>query len=372
MNRADQLVLFYLLVLIGLFAIVIVLVLLQKWRNDWQDLRWRERKIRFHQTVEQCLVDPTIRTPRMRGALRGAFRGWALRQLIAYEKRLTGESKHRLNELLQEWGYYEDIHQWLRDRRWWKRVEALHLITTFALKHERPLVKELLSDRHLIVRRKAFWALGVIGSAEDLPAMLSLLERDGYDWYQLEQVVGTLDKLDFTGEDVQSWVEPLYREISQPFVRRCLVEFQAAKAGYESIPYLMEKLSDREMEVRIGVIKSLTHLHAYSAVPEFVRILSEPTEHVPVKIMAMKGIALLGGHTYLHVMERYLGHPVWWVRYYSAVGIARHVQSAHSELARLSQSHPDAYGREMAHYFLQLLQEEGGLWRSIEHSLTIG
>lgn len=367
-------IVFYLAILSILFIGIVCWMVLMKWKNDWQTQLWESRKQSFRQKVEEYLItSSSVLSPRMKSSLQGDFREWALTELMHYEERLSGQSGQRLTQLLYDWGFVEELDRWLASPKWWKRLKALQVVAVFHLTDKKQEVIRSLKDSHPLIRMKAFWGLGMIGDRQDLPILLDALKRDHYDWFQVDRVVTILNQLDFSEtSNTGNWLVSFYHEASKPFVKRCLIDLMAEQGSYEVIPFLNEEVLTQELpfEVRIGMLKTLLRLHAVQAIPTFRSILANENDHPGVLIMAMKGVALLGGASCKQVFVEYLGHPLWWVRYYSAVGLAR--MGDVGELKRISVEHPDLYGREMARYFLQLIQQEGALWRSIESSLIAG
>ncbi|WP_139492849.1 HEAT repeat domain-containing protein [Brevibacillus dissolubilis] len=371
MTLFAQYVLLYLLVLLAMFLVLFSLVVIKKWQNQWRERSWRDRKEYFLSRLQQHVISPGRYSPRMKGALRGGFRQWALQQMILHEHRLRGQTSVQLDELLVEWGFDQEVSLYLKHRRWWNRLEGLHVVGTFQMEAYREQVARLLYDPHPLVRQKAFWAYSSMSTEADLATLTEVLAKESVEWYQLERIVRALELVKITDdEQALTVIQTLYQGITKPLVRRALLEFMALKGMYGAITFMVEQLEDTEAEVRIGAVKGLTQLYAYPMLPRLIQLIESPTETAGVKIMAMKSIATLGDKKLQPVYEDYLSHPIWWVRYYSAVGIVRIPYEGEGELRRLASEHPDAYGREMARYFLQLLQE-GGLWKSIERSLAI-
>lgn len=357
----------YMILLLIVFGCVLGGTLLKKWKNDWREQRWKPRKQRFIHELEQYMIRPGTYPPRM--YLRGDFREWALRTCMEYESRFSGVSDQRIVELLEAWGFLDDAERWLRHRRPWRRIQGLHIAGMFRLRVFREAVQACLQDPSPLVGQKAFWALGMIGDPRDFEAMLTMLESRRVEAYQLERYVGILNQLDMDQQEAGERVRALFDRFHKPFVLRCMVDLLGRKGSYDCIPFLLSKIETSPDELKIGIIKALTHLNAYPALGLF-KVLLQRSPNPGVQIMAMKGMASLGGRAESELLRDGLTHPNWWVRYYSAAGLSRLPDGA-AVLADLAENHPDAYAREMARYFMQLMQG-GELWRSIERSLAIG
>jgi HEAT repeat protein len=248
----------------------------------------------------------------------------------------------------------------------------LYLVTVFELEQHGEQVRSLLEDSHPFIRLKAFWTMSAIGNINNLPVIINLIERDKYDFNKLDQVVYVLENLTSTNEEeINSQISDSYQKTQNTFVRRCLLEVLGRKDHDESISFLMNQLQDRQSEIRIGAMKSLIYIKAVTALPVFTELLKW-SESDGVKIIAMKGIALLGGEPYRSLMIEHLGHELWWVRYYSAFGIAGLSEQGKSELKFLAENHPDPFARQMANYYLQILDKEGVTWHLEQQALMIG
>ncbi len=363
----------YIVLLLLLFLGFLTVLAAERIRYRMGERRWASRKALFARVVESYLLQPDDAIP-PRIKLRGAFREWAFKQLLMYDAKLEGESRRKLRRLLEDHGFLVEFERWMESRKWWERARGLHACGVFELPDCHSKVLELLEhDKHPFVRRKALFALSRIGDERDLEAMVRAIDSGDYEWYQLEQMVGLLEQLKLP-DDGDLPEHPLLgaiRKAERPFTKRCLFECAGRKGVYSAIPLLGSALlQESDSEVRIGILKAIMQLGAVTLLPDLMKLADQEAEPVPVRIVAMKAAAMMSSADQLDFLREQLGDSIWWIRYYSALGLAR--IGGTTELERLSELHPDSYGREMARYFLQLLSSEGALWRSVERSLAYG
>jgi HEAT repeat protein len=370
MSQISNFIFFYLFFLLILVMVFTLFLLGKHLLNMKQNNKWEKRRARIKSILEEYLTSPTSFPPRIKGVLKGKFRDWILKQLIELRDKNTLNSE-KITKLLKSWGYIDVIHSLLHDHRTHKKFEGLYLVSVLELRHEKDLVIQLLSNHHSLIRLKAFWTMGAIGDNSDLPILAKYLENEKYDVSKLESILHILGGLSPVDSiPTHKLVVDTFNITKDPFVQRCLVELIGRKQCFDSIPFLLEISQKSNPELRIGAIKSLIELRDTSAISSFIQLLKW-SESIGVKIISMKGIALIGNIDHLPVFRENLGHSLWWVRYYSAFGMARLGEDGKGELNRLAVTYSDQYGREMANYFLQILDNKDILWDSDKQNFMI-
>jgi hypothetical protein len=350
----------YLFLLSGLLLIVIAWLILKKLKTNYERKTWKHRRKRFKREVEKYLNTPTEITPRMKSSLKGNFRHWALNQLIRYETKLTDVGVKRLSKLMDEWGITKDIETGMKSQHWWKRYEALYLSAAFQLEKERTNVLKMCMDDNPLIRMAAITTISSIGNEEDIFEIFKVLEEYNTEYYQLDWVLHNLVNIKSTKDKAfYDCVKEKYPTYKKAFTRRCILEWMGKKNRVDCIPFIVNVMKNECGEVRVGAIKALIKLEAKIALPYYVRYIEDENELPGIKILSMKGLALLGDQQLAECMEVNLGHKLWWVRYYSAFGLMKLGQGGEKELVRLEQSHPDKYARDMSRYYLDMLKLKG-------------
>ncbi|WP_155836490.1 HEAT repeat domain-containing protein [Alicyclobacillus herbarius] len=217
---------------------------------------------------------------------------------------------------------------------------------------------EHLKHYHPLVRIFAFYVAGSTGDINDIGVLLDYIRDELNTREQLQWVVQTLSGLRMKDSlQAQKTIETLFKKERDPFVRRCLVELVGYLRFVEMTHFLYDALADRSEFVRIGVMHSFYRLQTPSVIPVCRRIVEDGTETDPIIILAMKILAYFPEDIFRDLYVKCLGHRLWWVRYYSALALAR-VGNGQTLIMYYASHHEDRFARDMARYFSQLNQEE--------------
>lgn len=300
--------------------------------------------------------EPLLRDPQ--------FRQWALSQLEGLTN-VENRYYESLTDVLVEWEYFRDFQKQLESPHWYQRLEGAYMIGVFRLQPLKNHLYPLLIDPHPLVRLKAFNVLGQFGDSGDLETMIRYISSDRETAESVPFYLHVLRRLIRQSETLPADMIKLMEKVTDPIARRCIVELLGdLPLSRAETDWLIGCLHHHQSDVRVGASNACAVKKLKEALPELQQLFKWSEEDY-VKITAIKAVAMVSQteDQDIDYLARQLSHRLWWVRFYSAYGLARLGQKGISRLRLLAAADRDRYGRDMARYFLDLAEKGGSsLW----------
>lgn len=224
--------------------------------------------------------------------------------------------------------------------RWWKRMEAAHLLSVVMAPSDLPLLARLLSDANPAVVSAATGAIA--GHAN--PALAGLIIRhlsERAPTVRQQQMRALRTCADVSTAILVDELEPETR----PDQIRALVQLAEALGTPRALAAIVPHASHPDAEVRATVARALRCCSSAAAVDAARRSLTDTDWRV--RAAAARALASLKAVATVGALEDALRDTSWWVRFRAALALGSFGAVGEDALAAAAIS-DDAYARDIA------------------------
>jgi len=259
---------------------------------------WLARRARKRQAAVQALRPAAIELvedvgdpPHLRG-----YEAEVFAELLAgYSIAVRGTPRERIAAYFERTGAIEEQLKLLRSRRHWKRAAAAFALGDMGSARAVPALLEALDDKDADVRGAASRSLGRLGSADAIePLVTAGVER------RVPRDVTMLALLDLGPPAVPRLLE--LTEHPEPQVRTAAVELVGHLGEAGDAEELPAQLRDTAAEVRAATAGALGRLGAAAARDALIAALDD---RVPsVRVASSRALGQIGGRSALDALLR--------------------------------------------------------------------
>lgn len=270
--------------------------------------------------------------------------------LQALSADLEGRALSRTRHLVDVLGLDTHIDHLSRGWRRSRRVRAAQLVSLVG-GHENA-ADRLLTDPSSLVRALTIETLG----ASELARMPGAIERILEDPSHLVRVTGQ-DVLIRSGGGV---VTRLGEAIGNEATRLAALTIAAHLTDPRMVPLALQCIDSPVVEERVLVARSLGNLAGPDASEHLARLLDD--EDARVRATAARSIGTAGRGELAGRVGRALSDPSWDVRHAAGEALSR-FGALGSMVLHAHLEDDDAYARDMASRFIDLIEESAGHWQ---------
>lgn len=228
------------------------------------------------------------------------------RLLAGLASQLTGRDRARLIDLGNEAGINAAVRSWCDSRRWWRRLQAAQLRTTFA--RTDVLTLRLLRDPHPLVRAEAARSLGVNPGPWSCRELIRVLDDDSLACRNAAR-----DALSRAGATAG---EPVLEAISNPYTPpralAILLDIAAHQSDPRIVPAVAAWLHSKDPDIRAAAAIALGSLGGATAREALLAVRNDPA--VRARVAALQAIGRIGVAEDAHVLLRGLEAEEWQLR----------------------------------------------------------
>ncbi len=254
---------------------------------------------------------------------------------------LSDSACTRVRRVLRDSGLLDREVLRLRHRDWARRADACRILGGIGHGAATPALIERLKDPNELVRQHAIAALGDLGAAQALGAIVEALDASA-GWGNL-LVIMALSRMGSRGAPA---IGALLADATSPATIKALLQV-TAQIGTAADPALIRALARHEdSEVRVEAVRTLGSL---APDPESVDVCLAAMEDQawPARALAARSLGSLGDARAIPRLERAMGDPAYWVRHRAGEALARLSAAGRTALERaLSDANP--FVRDMA------------------------
>jgi HEAT repeat protein len=216
---------------------------------------------------------------------------------------LRGADRARLSEILEKTGVVNVALLDLHSRSGVRRAHAADLLGLASINRAVPELVRLLRDRDVDVRRTAARALGLIGDAAAVPALLSTI--DGARNVPLNTT--TMALLRMGTEALEPLIEGL--RLRSVKVRAVCAEILGLRGSVAALPALTAAIHPWEpLEVRIRAARALGRIGVPSSV-DALAALMHSEQPVALHAVATRALGQIGGRRTITLLRDALDAP---------------------------------------------------------------
>ena len=254
---------------------------------------------------------------------------------------LSDAARTRVRRVLRDAGLLDREVLRLRHRDWARRADACRILGGMGHGAAVPALIERLKDPNEMVRQHAIAALGDLGAAQGLGAIVEALDASA-GWGNL-LVIMALSRM---GSRSVPAVGALLAASTSPARTKALLQV-TGQLGMAADPALIRALARHEdAEVRIEAVRTLGSL---ASDPESVDVCLAAMDDQawPARALAARSLGSLGDARAIPRLERAMGDPAYWVRHRAGEALARLGDAGRAALERaLRDANP--FVRDMA------------------------
>jgi hypothetical protein len=268
--------------------------------------------------------------------------------ILHFLRDLRGTSRTRLIEAASDLGLLKqtlrDLHSW----DWTRRDLAAMRLGVYGIPGTVRDLLELLRDPRIEVRYTAARSLGIIGSAEAVEALVTIL---GYP--DILDTPRVLEIVQIMGPQA---TEPLRRMLatstngSTSDVQLLAIDLVGDLRDYSMVPTLHQMLRSTDTEKVLRALKALGRINAPLQVGELMSLARDRVWQV--RAQAARAIGQLGLEEGVLLLKDGLSDQAFWVRRNSAEALLSFGRKGHEMLSDAVRS-SDMFARDMATYHLE-------------------
>ncbi|HKQ60745.1 MAG TPA: HEAT repeat domain-containing protein [Candidatus Polarisedimenticolaceae bacterium] len=337
------------LILAGVFLGLTTLILLNKL---WRETRDNWRRGRARELEPRVLAWAHGETASLIAALGGMparnERRVLEQILLDHVQRVRGIERDRLGRAYDELGYVDEHLRALRGRRWWRRADAAEKLGLAGATRAVDALAAALQDEVPEVRMRAAKSLGLLGGHASVQQLVHALNEPNR-W----STIRVADVLTGMGRQVVDELIASFPELSLAGRLACL-DILGRIRPLHVAPWLVERLGDREADVRARACHALGSIGDPQTAPDLVEALDDPDW--PVRAMAAKSLGRIRQLDSIPALARTLRDREWWVRCNAARALRAMGAPGLEALDRLLED-PDRFARHQA----VLMLEEAGV-----------
>ena len=326
-------------------GLVALLVVVSRARADFENRVWGRRR-----RVLSRRIDAYLRGERL-GVGDALGHGISRRDLSLAEeillRRIHAGDEAELGPLVrafEELGLVSRYLEKLMRGGWWHRAEAAEGLGLARASRAQPALARALEDEHPEVRFRAARALGQVGDAEVMPALVLALNRP-----ELVSTIRMANVLVSMGPSVIGAIVAVFDEL-EPRARIAALDVLSVVASVEDCVWIRERLNDADPNIRSRAAKALGAIGDLFAGPALVRALQDP--EWPVRAVAAKSLAALRYAPAVPELCDALRDSQWWVRANAAESLRRIGPVGLAALESMLED-SDAYARHQAVFILE-------------------
>lgn len=307
----------------GLFAALIVLIVLNRWFRLRRSTRLNPRR----EAVDASMRRWAAGTAPLAGVLIGLSRlpvPLAIDALVKWSARVPGERWRQLAIALEQAWWARLVRTNASSARWWKRLESARFLSVAAMPRDVARLTRLINDSHPAVHVAAVACL----ERMDNPSL----------------TLTALDRLPRLAPTVQAYYaamllrsRPVVIEHLQKRLRRTddpalprLAEF-AARLSEPALRERLTALADHaDPEVRIQSARSLGSFPHRESVAALKRLVTD--DAWAVRAQAVRSLGMIADAGTLPLVKATLLDSVWWVRLRGALALMRFSTSGRNAL----------------------------------------
>ncbi len=340
---ADRVLALAVVALLVLALLAFALLVLERALSALAARRARRREAALTPLVHRALADRAAARDLARALGRGD-RPVLRTMLLKLALDLRGEETRTIGLLYRGLGLLDAELARLRRGSRRRRIEAAANLGTLRSPTALPALVRALDDRDTGVRTAAVRAVGEVGGAKALTALVGMLgDPSRAVARRAEEILAE------KGREIAGEIVAYLRETDQPAGRQAAVELLGWLRAPEAAPPLLALVGDPNDELRIRAVKAAAAIGDPRFLEPFHALLADPRWEV--RCQAAKGLGLLGSPESIPRLRAALADPVWWVRYHAAAALA---ELGPAGVAALEDALTDARpaAREMARHSL--------------------
>jgi HEAT repeat protein len=232
--------------------------------------------------------------------------------------------------------------------RSWRPTTRANAVADLGLIHSAeslPALLDALQDSDIRVRQAAVWAIGQVGTTAGLAGLVRLLgDPSLVVAHRVQEVLAERG-----GEVADAILHYASSTASRAGRLACiqLIGWLRITAGAD---LLLGWMSDLDPEIRVKSVKAAAAIGD----PRFLETFHERLEdhRWEVRCQAAKGLSLFGSPSSVPRLTAALGDRHWWVRFYAATALAEVGPAGEEALSRALQD-PEPSVHDMARYLLE-------------------
>jgi HEAT repeat protein len=260
---------------------------------------------------------------------------------------VRGADRERLSQILEVTGVVNAALLDLHSRSGVRRARAADLLGLASINRAVPELVDLLRDRDVDVRRTAARALGLIGDAAAVPALLATID----DARNVPLNTTTMALLRVGPEALEPLIEGL--RVGSTKVRAVCAEILGLRGSVAALPALTAAIHPWEpLEVRIRAARALGRVGVPGSVDAVAALLNSQ-EPAPLRAVATRALGQIGGRRTVTLLRDALDAPEHVVAMNAARALASSGDDGADILIRFGReltSRRGAYAREGLSY----------------------
>lgn len=260
---------------------------------------------------------------------------------------VKGTVKEKLTQAFEDLGFIDQFLKALKSPRWWKRAESAENLGIAGSKRAILPLAEKIKDPVLEVRVRAAKALGQMkGTAAVKPLIKALSEPSRWSTIRIADILSSM------GKKVVDELVQCYQECSL-HAKVASVDILGRIKSLDTIPFLIERLSDEHKDIRARAAHALGMIGDPSCCTNLIEALQD--KEWPVRAMAAKALGRIKAPEAIEQLCKILGDRQWWVRANTAEALKNMGNKGIQALFGMLDS-PDKYAGQQA---VLMLQEAG-------------
>lgn len=330
---------------LGLTVLIVANKAQREIREGWRRARRRTLEPRI---LEWAHGDASSVLPTLDGGLRRRDRKVYEEIVLDHVQRVRGIERDRLAKTLDELGFVDVWLRRLRSAGWWARAEAAEKLGLARAKRATTDLVEAMRDPAEEVRLRAAKALGAIGGPTAIEPLVAALSEPNR-W----SAIRIADILTDIGRDVAGELVEHYSEMNR-HGRLAALDILGRVRSLESGPFLLDRLSDEDADVRARAAHALGAIGDPGSAPGLVARLTDP--EWPVRAQAAKSLGKIRHAPAIDPLCGAMRDREWWVRANAAEAVRGMGEKGIEALDEMLDDR-DAYARHQAVVMLQAAGE---------------
>src|SRR5215831_15545372 len=349
-----------LVVALVFLALTLVIVSAKAWREIRERRRRARRRVLEPVVLAHAHGNAASILPALGGGVARSDRGVLEETLLDHVQRVRGIERERLGATLDELGYVDAYLAGLSSPRWWRRAESAENLGLAGSSRATAALLRVLEDPSYEVRLRAAKALGAIGGkAAVAPLLRALSEPNRWSTIRIADLLSQMGR-------------PVVQELLAAFptlnlhAKLAALDILGRVRSLEAVPWLNERLSDLEPDVRSRSAAALGAIGVVDSAPVLRRALSDPGW--PVRAMAAKSLGKIHDAEAIPLLCAALRDREWWVRANAAEALKTAGPMGIDALEGMLDD-ADLYAKHQA---CQMLEESGILDRRVAQLASSG
>lgn len=232
--------------------------------------------------------------------------------------------------------YYKEL---LKSKKWRIRMNTLSKITAFKMASTADEIIYMINSKKKYSKEEYFQmynALVMFGHQDLIPHLL----EPKVEFNELEY-----KKLLFMTKQGQFEALLLHYDRFPTVLKACFIELIGIKNINKFVPFLEEKLSGDNLEIRVRALKALSQI-VYTETPEIYYPFVD-SEHWEERMMVAKMLAYIDTDMAVSSLHLLLKDPIFWVRSQAAESIIM-IKNGKQILESVIESNQDKFAIDMA------------------------